>query len=394
MVYSSWRVVLVALMLLPWSLAATASDDKIGVAKEQLAQLQQRISKIHSSLQSDQQKRQRLLQELASTERKIGKLAKGLRQIKGQMQIQRGRLVTLQQERKESRQLLQLQRKALRLQVRSAYAIGRQEQVKMLLNQQDPATVSRLMVYYNYLNRSRIKQLEEINQNLQRLHKVEQSITVEDRRLLKIRQQKELEKQRLELADAGRHEVMSALNVDIEGKGSEIDSLQQNAAQLVQLLKQLRKQAAVALDTINQKPFHTAKGKMQWPTAGRMAVRFGVRKKSGLKWDGVLIAAPEGKEVRAVYHGRVVFADWMRGFGLLLIIDHGGGYMTLYGHNQAILKELGEWVTTNEAVATVGQSGGRATTGVYFEVRRKGRPVNPGSWCRPLRGNRTVGAEA
>jgi septal ring factor EnvC (AmiA/AmiB activator) len=240
-----------------------------------------------------------------------------------------------------------------------------------------------------------MEQLEAISQNLQRLQRVEKSIAVEDRRLLALHEQKELEKQRLELADAGRREVMAVLNADIQQKGNELNTLQQDAERLVKLLEQLRKQAAAAvLEPINRKPFRAAKGKMPWPATGRMAVRFGVRKKSGLTWDGVMIAAPEGEEVRAVHHGRVVFADWLRGFGLLLIIDHGGGYMTLYGHNQALLKESGEWVDTNEAVATVGRSGGRASTGVYFEVRRKGRPVNPGIWCRPLRGNQTGGARA
>ncbi len=368
--------------------------EQAGTAKEQLEQLQQRIGKIQSSLQTDRQKRRGLLRELESTERKMGQLAAGLRQIKGQMQQQLKRLQALQREQQESQQLLLLQRQALQRQVRSAYAIGRQEQVKMLLNQQDPTKVSRLMVYYDYLNRSRVQQLEEISQNLQKLQRLERNIAVEDRRLLELRQHKELEKQRLELAATGRREVMAALNVDIQDKGSKLLALQQDAERLVKLLEQLRKQATVTLEPINRKPFSAAKGKMAWPTAGRLAVRFGVRKESGLKWDGVMIAATEGGEVRAVHHGRVVYADWLRGFGLLLIIDHGGGYMTLYGHNQALLKENGEWVETNEPVATVGRSGGHATTGVYFEVRRKGRPVNPGIWCRPLHGNQTGGARA
>jgi septal ring factor EnvC (AmiA/AmiB activator) len=374
---------------------ATDPADQAGAAKEQLKQLQQRISKINSSLRSDREKRQKLLQELESTERKIGKLAAGLRHLEGRMKVQLKQLKSLRKERQESLKLLAIQQQALRRQVRSAYAIGRQERVKMLLNQQDPTKVSRLLVYYDYLNRSRMEQLEEIGDNLDRLRRVEQSIAVEDRRLLELHEQKKLEKQRLELADAGRREVMAALNVDIQQKGNQLNTLQQDAERLVKLLEQLRKQATTTpLEPINRKPFRSAKGKMAWPADGRMVARYGVRKQSGLKWDGVMIAAAEGEEVRAVHHGRVVFADWLRGFGLLLIIDHGGGYMTLYGHNQALLKENGEWVESNEAVATVGRSGGNAATGVYFEVRRKGRPVNPGIWCRPLRGNQTGGAKA
>jgi septal ring factor EnvC (AmiA/AmiB activator) len=130
-----------------------------------------------------------------------------------------------------------------------------------------------------------------------------------------------------------------------------------------------------------QQPFHSRKGKLRWPARGRLAQRFGAPRSGGLRWRGVMIEAQEGGEVRAVSQGRIAFSDWMRGFGLLLIIDHGDGYMSLYGHNQTLYKEVGEWVDTGEVVALLGASGGRTESGLYFEMRHKGRPINPVHWC-------------
>jgi septal ring factor EnvC (AmiA/AmiB activator) len=154
-------------------------------------------------------------------------------------------------------------------------------------------------------------------------------------------------------------------------------------------MERLREEQLVApAETVEHRPFRALKGRMPWPAKGSLAGRFGMEKRGGLLWDGVLISAPEGREVKAVHHGRVAFADWLRGFGLLLIIDHGDGYMSLYGHNQSLFKEAGDWVEQGEPVALVGNSGGRLDTGVYFGIRYQGRPVNPKHWCKKSKGNR------
>jgi septal ring factor EnvC (AmiA/AmiB activator) len=144
--------------------------------------------------------------------------------------------------------------------------------------------------------------------------------------------------------------------------------------------------ADVSGDLADIQSFAALKGKLPWPLAGRTVVRFGSRRRpSGLRWDGLVIAAPLGTEVRAVHRGRVAFSDWLRGFGLLLILDHGDGYMTLYGYNQSLFKEVGEWVETGEPVALAGRSGGRLSPGVYFGIRVHGKPVNPIKWCSNTR---------
>jgi septal ring factor EnvC (AmiA/AmiB activator) len=379
-----------ALLLLAAPVVFGADD--IGTAKAQLEQLRQRIGKLQSTLDSAQKTRQLLLQELRSTERRIGRAALDLRQVSKALEQQRKRLKGLRSERAEQRQKLAVQQDALRKQVRSAYAMGRQERVKILLNQQDPAMVSRVMVYYDYLNRARIERAKEIGRILDMLQRTEAQIALEEDRLLDLRKKKESDIQRLELARTGRQEVMAALTDDIRSKGKELSGLQQDEKGLQELLQRLRRELAERpVEPVTRKPFPAQKGKMRWPSNGRLAARFGADKGSGLSWDGVMISAQEGSEVRAVYHGRVVFADWLRGFGLLLIIDHGNGYMTLYGHNQTLFKETGEWVEADEPVALVGSSGGRLKAGLYFEVRHKGRPVNPKAWCRPTKGNRVSG---
>ena len=386
---SKWRLPLLLLALSPFTLA-TGGDD-IASAKQQLEQLRQRIGTLQGSLHSAEQRRQGLLKELQASEQQIGKLARGLREIGSALQNQQTQLRRLRADREEKQESLRKQQAALRNQIYAAYVMGRQERVKLLLNQQDPAVVSRMMVYYDYLNRSRIEQVTVIEETLRQLHQTEQEIGREEKRLQGLQRQKGEEKERLELARSGRAEVMTALNVGIRNQGAELKTLQLDEQRLQELLARLEKERVAApppLELETRKPFPSFKGQMKWPVAGRLKAAFGADKGGGMRWDGVLIEAPEGSEVRAVYHGRVVFADWLRGFGLLLIIDHGNGYMTLYGHNQSLFKEVGEWVTTDEPVALIGNSGGRHETGVYFEVRHQGHPENPSAWCRPVRGNR------
>ncbi len=385
-----WKSVFILLLIL--TVPAVQGAEDIDAAKERLEQLRQRIGKLKSSLDSVEKTRQALLQELRSTEQRIGRAALDLRQVSGALQGQRNRLNRLREEQAEQRKVLSVQRQALRKQVRSAYAMGRQERVKILLNQQDPAMVSRIMVYYDYLNRARIERAAEIERILDMLQRTEAQIVLEEKRLVDLQERKKVDVQRLELARAGRTEVMTALTADIRSKGQELSGLQQDEKGLRELLERLQKeQAERPVEPVTRDPFPASKGRMNWPSTGRLAARFGTDKGSGLLWDGVVISAKEGTEVRAVYHGRVVFADWLRGFGLLMIIDHGNGYMTLYGHNQTLFKETGEWVDSDEPVGLVGSSGGRLDSGLYFEVRHNGRPVNPGIWCRPSKGNKVGG---
>ncbi len=381
------------------SLSALSADEeqsKMDEKARELEQIKARILHLRRQLRAVEGERKEQNSALSLTEKKIGAIARRIRVVGQRLQRQQRRLSDLEQERADSRLQLDRHRQVLERQVRAAYAMGRQEKVKILLNQQDPAIVSRLMIYYDYLNAARMEQMDLIQQNLRNLTRIEREITAEEQRLQQLFAKEEQEKLQLESAQGDRKQIIAGLSKKLKSKGQELDGLKANEKELENLLVNLQEALAdIPLETTTINPFISRKGKLPWPTNGQLAANFGTSREVGkLRWDGVLIAAPEGREVKAVHHGRVAFADWLRGFGLLLIIDHGDGYMSLYGHNQSLFKETGEWVEPGEVVAQVGSSGGRSTPGVYFGIRHNGKAKDPQKWCKRIKGNRIIGLNA
>lgn len=261
--------------------------------------------------------------------------------------------------------------------------MGQQGQIKVLLNQESPDTVARVMAYYRYFFRARNELLQEFRATLEALQSTRQDIaaTLEE---LQQRQAALAQKQEaLARAQQTRQQAVARLNESIQGKGAELKKLQADQKELQQLLDAIRAAVVDLQVPDNYQPFKAARTKMPWPVPGRASSRFGDQRNQGkMRWQGVTIPAPAGTPVKAIHHGRVVYADWLRGMGLLLIIDHGEGYMSLYAHNQTLLREVGEWVSAETPIATVGDSGGLSQPALYFEVREKGKPVNPARWCR------------
>jgi septal ring factor EnvC (AmiA/AmiB activator) len=356
----------------------------------ELEAVRTRIAEVQRLLRSAEGERRVLSDELEQTERRIGASARRLRVLAGRLEAHAAELAALEKRRALQQQRLAVHRETLARQVRAAYAMGRQERLKILLNQQDPAMVSRVMVYYDYFNRARAEQVREVQKGLEQLSQTEEAIRSQREQLLVLSSRELDEKQALEEARARRSEVLAALDREIRTGAEQLADLRKNEQSLQTLVEELRAAlAAIPAEIGDRPPFAAQRGRLAWPAGGRLAARYGAPRQVGeLRWDGVLISAPEGQEVKAVYHGRVAFADWLRGFGLLLIIDHGDGYMSLYGHNQSLFKETGEWVEAGEPVALVGASGGRASPGVYFAIRYQGRPVDPGVWCRAAQGGR------
>lgn len=261
--------------------------------------------------------------------------------------------------------------------------MGQQGQIKVLLNQESPDTVARVMAYYRYFFRARNELLNEFRQTLEALQSTRQEIAdtleeLEQRQANLARKQRELER-----AQQTRQQAVASLNDSIQGKGAELKKLEADQKELQQLLDAIREAVVNLQVPDNYQPFKAARSKMPWPVPGRASSRFGDHRNQGkMRWRGVTIPAPAGTPVKSIHHGRVVYADWLRGMGLLLIIDHGEGYMSLYAHNQTLLREVGEWVSPETPIATVGDSGGLSRPALYFEVREKGKPVNPARWCR------------
>ncbi len=369
--------------------SAAFGGDEASVREQELKQLRGRIGELQSDLDSAQGKRQAQERELRTVESQIGAIARRLRELDRDLNEQRRQLKGLEQSHAQQQQELALHREALIDQIRAAYAMGRQERLKIMLNQQDPAVVSRVMVYYDYFNRARSQKLELIAGLIAQLEETEVRARQGQAHLLQLQARELEQKKQLEQAGVARKQVLQGIQQEIQNKGRELEGLKKDEQRLQELVTRLQREGKLsAADDLKREPFSKRKGAMAWPAQGRLAASFGQEKTGGMRWDGVFIAAAEGAEVQAIHHGRVAFADWLRGFGLLLIIDHGGGYMSLYGHNQSLFKEAGEWVEQGEAVALVGSSGGQLNAGVYFGIRHQGRPVNPKAWCQALKGNK------
>jgi septal ring factor EnvC (AmiA/AmiB activator) len=389
--YRSLLALLLTACLLTPVLAEEASE--LDQKTERLKQVKSRIQSLHKQLVSTETERDRQNRTLQETEKRIGDIARRIRVTDQSLRRKQRELAKLEAERGDARLTLDKHQKTLERQIRAAYAMGRQEKVKILLNQQDPAVVSRVMVYYDYFNEARIAQMGVIEESLKALDRIEREIAQEEIRLQQLQAKNRNERKQLVAAQEGRRKILASLELKLKDKGKELSHLKQDESQLQSLISNIQEALSdIPLGPEAHEPFRTRKGKLPWPSRGRLVANFGSQREVGkLKWDGVMIAAPEGREVRAVHHGRVAFADWLRGFGLLLIIDHGDGFMSLYGHNQSLFKETGEWVEPGEVIAQVGRSGGRTTSGVYFGIRHNGKPQNPKKWCKRVSGGRVSG---
>jgi septal ring factor EnvC (AmiA/AmiB activator) len=374
-----------------WPLAGITATNLDRRAKtEELEHLRTRIGELSAALNKAKGQQGALQAQLQATEQAIGRVTRNLRRLGERLEETAGKLERLQEERADIQSKLAAHRSSLTQQVRAAYAMGRQQRLKVLLNQEEPSTVARALIYYDYLNRARAKQIDTAKTNLFALAEVQHQIGREQNELERLRAKRLEEVRDLEVTRETRQTILERLNIEIKTKGRELGRLKQDERELEHLLRALEEALAdIPAEPGDRQPFVSLKGRLPWPISGRLLARFGQSRRVGnLVWRGVLIGAPVGGEVRAVSHGRVAFASWFRGLGLLLIIDHGDGYMSLYGHNQTLHKETGDWVEAGEVVASVGDSGGQAQAGLYFELRNNGRPVNPRTWCGPLRGPR------
>jgi len=384
------------LLLAPASwLSVSLAGNNDPADSHKLEQLRQQIQVLRNELDSDVQRKQGLQSRLQRSERHIGKVVALLKKLGHQLRTQQRELKKLDTRRKGLQSDLHKHRVALARQIRAAWAIGQQEYVKILLNQQDPAAVTRTLTYYDYFHRARLARMQDIDENLAELRTVEKKIQQKKRNLEKNRKEQNREKAQLEKTRQQRASVLAGLQQQILAKGERLSLMEEDKRRLQRLLDSLAtvsrpvpvvpegRKSELVSEGSEHTPFAKLRGKLRWPSRGRLTTRYGSTRKIGkLKWQGVNISAPEGTEVSAISHGRVAFSDWLRGFGLLTIIDHGDGYMSLYGGNQSLFKEVGDWVETGEVIASVGKSGGRKDSALYFEIRHNGKPGNPLKWCR------------
>lgn len=349
----------------------------------ELRKVQSRIEKVRKSVNADIEKRDRLGAELRDAELDVQSARKQLEDLRAQRIASEARLEDLGRELDQRERELETEREALAGELRAAYVNGREEHLKLLLNQEDPAHIGRMLAYYGYFGRARADRIGDIRVRLEELGRVREQIAAETARLAALEAEQEKQVAGLRTAQDRRTRAVASIESQIKTRGGELKRLESQAQSLEKLIAELRK-ALADVPVAKKAPFEPLRGKLPWPVQqGKVLARFGQPRAGGsLRWQGMLIGTARGARVRAPYAGQVVYADWLPGMGLMIVVDHGGGYMSLYGHNQELFRKVGDTVAAGDVIGAVGDTGGHDQPALYFEVRRGREPVNPEIWLQ------------
>lgn len=377
----TFSALILSLLLTALPALAQQGEGELAKVKEQeLEEVRERISRLKQSMDESAQSRERVTGELQAAEVQISEQRIRLKELERERDFSTKRKAELDARIEQSEAQLEHESAQLAKQVRSAYMSGGQERIQLLLNQQDPATLGRLLSYHRYFNDFRADNMQLVNGRITELATLRAQVAAEAARLDGLARQRYEELTKLNAGQETRQSLLASLQGRIANEGKEIEQLVAQEKDLTRLIDEL---TSILSDypISSEDPFSAHKGRLTWPVAGTLVHDFGQpRVNDQLKWNGVVLAAPRGREVRAVYHGRVVFSDWLAGLGLLVIVEHGEGYMTLYGYNESTMKNPGDWVAPGDVIATVGESGGQSRAALYFEIRRGTEPLNPRQW--------------
>ena len=371
---------MLAALLLGNLLVLAAAAAPPADAEKELQAVRDRIEELQRSMRRDTDRRDALSGQLRDAEENVRGAREKLGDVRKRLAESDRNLEAIAADRRTSEAALLEQRDVLAAELRTAYVGGQQEQFKLLLSQEDPAALGRMLVYYSYFGRARASKISEIQGIVAELDEAEKAEAAERERLAALEAEG---RQQLSAVDAARDErsrALKAMNAQIRTRNDSIAKLKREAASLEKLVADLRK-AMSDLPPTGGLAFEKVRGRLSWPVAGKITARFGQARGGGMVWNGVQIEAPRGTPVKALYDGRVAFADWLPGMGLLVIVDHGG-YMSLYAHNEQLYKAAGDRVKAGEAIATVGDTGGRSQPGLYLEIRRGAKAIDPVPWFR------------
>ena len=357
--------------------SALAQDaDTANTAKE-LQKIVTQLNDLSEWFSEADRKRSIWLADVQKHDRDISQLNKEVSATQAQLSETKTELANLESDIANLRTQQKSQAEHIAKHVAAAYRLTGQDFLKQLLNQESPDTLDRMMRYHRYFSESRLEVMAEYRSTLVQLDEANTELSAKQDTLSE--RQIKLQKEQGTLADerAERADLIKALDVEKETKEDEFDRLTRDRSRLETLLAELRSRSR----ELDGSAFVAARGALPMPVAGRIRHAFGSRRADNrLRWHGIDISAPQGTPVTSVFRGRVIFSDWLRGFGLLTIVDHGSDYMTLYGHVDALLKRVGDVVESGEVIASAGNSGGSQESGLYFEVRHKGEPKDPISW--------------
>jgi septal ring factor EnvC (AmiA/AmiB activator) len=350
-------------------------------SKAQLEKLKSRISELSDAQSRELRERDSVQASLREAELRISRLTREQRSLEKKASTARQRLNDLEAEQAVLAAEKRTQLDWLGKTVRASYQAGRQERIKLLLNQEQPDQIARLLRYQEYYQRARSNRLKAVNGELDELKAIALRVDKARQVLLEKRTEVQRHADKLQGAQKERQTTLASLNRSLDSRGSNLNQLKADQQRLQKLLEDMQRSLNDIPADLGGKPFGNLAGKLPWPVEARISTGYNSRREGALRWQGVIFNAAPGTPVRAIHAGRVVFADWLRGYGLLTIVDHGNGYLTLYGYNQSLLREVGEWVSAGDSLALAGNSGGNRTNGLYFEIRHRGKAVNPTRWC-------------
>jgi septal ring factor EnvC (AmiA/AmiB activator) len=352
-------------------------------AKKKLDALRVEIKALTAQQQATAGERGDAERTLREKELALSAVAKDVHALDERVVAQQAKFDQLDQQRGQLETALKSQRDALAALLRSAYALGRNEELKLLLQQDDVAAIARVLAYHRYFQRAQVDQIGKLRGDLQQLADVQDAIKAATAELAATRMARGAEAAKLETERSERAQLVASIDAKMKDQGARIAALGKDETALTGLLEKLRDVFAdIPKQLVGEAPFASSRGHLAWPLQGKVVTAFGAGDESGRRSSGLLLAAKSGTPVRAVSHGRVAFADWLRGYGLMIIVDHGDGYLSLYGCNETLLKDVGDWVDAGESIATSGASGGQKAPGLYFELRAKGQAVDPRGWLK------------
>jgi murein hydrolase activator len=374
--------VAVTASVMPYELARAAD----GTGNQDLKVLRKEIETRSKELEHKRARHERLGNDLRAAEAHAAVVVKRLRQLETSLTRKSQQLESLRTQAAAREQATKIARTHLGREVRASFVLGRTDYVKILLNQGEPRLIAKALSLHGYVARARAGRISSLLDELARLASIEETIKTERDALNKLAVSTRAARGELDVQRARREQTLAALSSDIISTADQVAELRKNAERLSRITArviQRSRSRPLEVAGIERAVFSAMRGKLSWPTRGRMAASFGApRGASEIRSTGVVLRAPTGQPIRSIAGGRVVYADWVRGFGLVVIVDHGHKYLSLYGHARELLKETGDWVESGEALGTVGDSGGQSKSGLYFEIRRGARPQNPRRWCK------------
>ncbi|MDF1588206.1 MAG: peptidoglycan DD-metalloendopeptidase family protein [Gammaproteobacteria bacterium] len=373
---------LALLMLAPSFAGAEATTT------QRLENVQTEIKSLSKELGDTKASKNALYQQLKTQSQAASKLKRDLYKLDQSIKEQAEKIKILQTQYDQQQQAHSKQLNALNKQLRAAFTNAQPNYLKVLLNQHDPAKLSRSSTYFHYFHQARQQQLASINETLVTLSSQQHELKTAQQDQQELYKQRQHQQTQLEQKNQQRLITLNQLDQKLDAQSTRISALREEEQSLQAVFKSLQekqeKKTTTQLISTSSKAhqnFASLKGALPWPIKGKVTARYGSARNLGkLTWQGIMIDAPSGKEVNASAAGQVVFSGWLRGFGLLIIVDHGDKYMSLYGNNQSLLKEVGDTVEAGELIALSGDKGIRQHAGLYFEIRHKGSPTNPSQW--------------